>query len=100
LTYPDRTTVLYKLRERPNHSSSSLELEAAIYSETHQRLAARCVETNAIYDYRVAKRTTLPSFMVGKLQEIYDMQAEAAENSLAEVYGLLDAVQELETKTA
>lgn len=96
MTFPDRTTVLYKLAKKPDFSSDSLELEAVIFSETHQRVAARCVESNAIYDYREGKKTTLPPFMVERFQQTYDKQVEAKQHHLAQVQGVLRAVQELE----
>lgn len=96
MNYPDRATVLYKLVGRPDFSSDSLELEAAVYSETHQRVAARCIESTVIYDYRTAKKTPLPGFMVEKFQQTYDNQVEAKRHQYSQAQELSSAVEELE----
>ncbi|TWU78492.1 hypothetical protein ED733_008965 [Metarhizium rileyi] len=72
--YPDKITVIHKLAERPSHSSESIFLDAVIYSETHKRLAARCFEDIAVYNYKAGKRATLEGFMVEELQHVYDLQ--------------------------
>lgn len=96
MNYPDRATVLYKLVGRPDSSSSSLELEAAVYSETHQRVAARCIESTVIYDYRTAKKTPLPGFMVERFQQTYDRQVETRRHQYAQAQELSRVVEELE----
>ncbi|EXV04490.1 4-hydroxybenzoyl-CoA thioesterase (4HBT) [Metarhizium robertsii] len=72
--YPDKITVIHKLAQRPTYSSDSIFLDAVIYSEAHRRVAARCFEDIAVYDYRAGKRATLKGFMVDELQKIYDLQ--------------------------
>ena len=96
MTYPDSATVLFKLVERPDFASDSLELEAAIFSENHQRLAARCIESNVIYDYNAAKKTTLPGFMVEKFQQTYDRQVQSKREHYGEALQLIHDVAELE----
>jgi hypothetical protein len=77
VTYPDRITVIHKLAQRPTYASDSIFLDAVIYSETHRRVAARCFEDIAVYDYRAGKRATLRGFMVDELQGVYDLQEES-----------------------
>lgn len=74
LTYPDRVTVLHKLSMKPGVDSDIISLDAAIYSEKYQRLAAKCVEEIVVYDYKAAKRTSLRDFMVDDLVKTYDLQ--------------------------
>jgi hypothetical protein len=69
--------VIHKLAERPTYASDSIILDAVIYSETHKRVAARCFEDIAVYDYKAGKRTTLRGFMVDELQQIYDLQEKS-----------------------
>lgn len=97
MTFPDRATVLFKLADRPDFSSHSLELEAVVFSETHQRVAARCIESTVIYDYREAKKTALPPFMVEKFRETYDRQAEAKRRYRGHAQEVIHAVQDLES---
>lgn len=97
MTFPDRATVLFKLSNRPDFSSDSLDLEAAVFSETHQRVAARCVETTVIYDYREAKKTALPGFMVEKFRETYDRQVEAKRYHHGQAQEVIRAAWELES---
>lgn len=97
MTYPDSATVLFKLAERPTFKSDTLDMKVGIYSENHQRLAARCIETNAIYDYNAAKKTTLPGFMVEKFQDTYDKQLQSKEECYLEAHKLIREVTELET---
>lgn len=42
-------------------------------------MAARSFEDIVVYDYRKAKKTTLPGFMVEELQKIYDLQVQSKE---------------------
>ena len=97
MTFPDRATVLFKLAERPGFSSDSLDLEAVIFSETHQRVAARCIESTAIYDYREGKKTELPGFMVEKFRETWDRQVEAKRYHYGQAEEIIRAVKELES---
>ena len=87
-------TVIHKLAERPAYTSESLILEAVIFSETHKRLAARCYEDIAIYDYRAGKRATLHGYMVDALRQVYDLQDVAkaeADKTIEEMTRQIDA---------
>ena len=96
MTYPDSATVLFKLVDRPDFTSDSLEMEVAIFSDAHQRLAARCVESTVIYDYRKAKKASLPGYMVEKFQETYDKQLEAKRRHYQQAREVIRAVDALE----
>ncbi|KAL3590785.1 hypothetical protein FPOAC2_12987 [Fusarium poae] len=98
LEFPDRITVFYKLLEAPTYESTSLKKEAWILSETHRRLAAKCIEDTAIYDYRIAKKSVLKPFMVEKLQQTFKLQQEREKKYTEEANKLIKAVEELKTK--
>ncbi|GAB0136744.1 hypothetical protein EsDP_00005036 [Epichloe bromicola] len=74
VTYPDKITVIHRLSQRPTSSCTSIFLDAVIYSEMHRRVAARCFEDLAVYDYRAGKLSALKPFMVDELQKVYDLQ--------------------------
>lgn len=74
VTYPDKITVIHRLSQRPTGSCTSIFLDAVIYSEMHRRVAARCFEDLAVYDYPAGKLSALKPFMVEELQKVYDLQ--------------------------
>ncbi|KAK2606014.1 hypothetical protein QQS21_003531 [Conoideocrella luteorostrata] len=97
VTYPDKITVMHKLAQRPTHASESIFLDAVIYSETHRRVAARCVEDIAVYDYRAGRKATLKGFMVDELQAVYDLQERNrrdVESKIAELDQGIRAVED------
>ncbi|CEI41763.1 unnamed protein product [Fusarium venenatum] len=98
LEFPDRISVFYKLLEAPTYESTSLKKEAWILSETHRRLAAKCIEDTAIYDYRIAKKSVLKPFMVEKFQKTFKLQQEREKKYTEEANKLIKAVEELKTK--
>ncbi|KAL1799949.1 hypothetical protein ACET3X_000291 [Alternaria dauci] len=96
MKWPDRITVLHKLRDNPSENSDHFILDVMILSEAQRRPAARCVEDIVTYDYRTAKKSPLPPFMMKKLQETFNLQEEAKERNSNRVRVLLDRVRELE----
>ncbi|CAN9183696.1 unnamed protein product [Alternaria alternata] len=96
MKWPDRITVLHKLRDNPSENSDHFILDVMILSEAQRRPAARCVEDIVTYDYRTAKKSPLPPFMIKKLQETFKLQEEAKEKNSNRVRVLLDRVRELE----
>jgi hypothetical protein len=96
MKWPDRITVLHKLRNKPAHNTDHFILDVLILSERHQRPAARCIEDIVVYDYKSAKKSPLPPFMVDKFQETFKLQEEAKENNSRRVRGLLHRVRTLE----
>lgn len=67
-----------------------------ILSEAQRRAAARCVEDIVVYDYRTAKKSPLPPFMIDKFRQTFELQEEAREKNSARVRSLLGRVRELE----
>jgi hypothetical protein len=98
LEFPDRITVIYKLLEAPTHESTSLKKEAWILSEKYRRLAAKCIEDTAIYDYKIAKKSVLKPFMVEKFQKTFKLQQERQKTYTEEANKLIKAVEELRAK--
>jgi acyl-CoA thioesterase FadM len=98
LEFPDRITVIYKLLEAPTHESTSLKKEAWILSEQYRRLAAKCIEDTAIYDYKIAKKSVLKPFMVEKFQKTFKLQQERQKTYTEEANKLIKAVEELRAK--
>lgn len=89
MVFPDRVTVLHKLRAEPGAGSDSFGLEVVLLSEKHQRIAARCTEENVIYDYVKGRRTQMPPFMVEALAELFQEQ----ESARKEWTGLADTLE-------
>ncbi|KAL6362805.1 hypothetical protein LRP88_04115 [Fusarium phalaenopsidis] len=96
LTFPDHVTVLYKLSERPRYDSTSLLMEGWILSDQHRRLAAKCIDDTAIYDYTTSKRSVLKPFMVEKFQETFDRQMESQIKCDKDARDVIAAVEGLE----
>ncbi|KAJ6440590.1 Major facilitator superfamily domain, general substrate transporter [Purpureocillium lavendulum] len=79
ITYPDQVTVIHKLAVKPDYGADSVILDAVILSEQHKRIAARCFEDIAVYDYQAAKKAPLKDFMVDELRTVYDLQEKNKE---------------------
>lgn len=96
MTYPDHVTVIHRLAAKPEPGADSLCLEAVILSERHRRLAARCLEDVAVYDYAAGARAPLRDFMVDELRAVYDLQEASrrrADAEVAEVERLVASVE-------
>ncbi|KAF1956761.1 hypothetical protein CC80DRAFT_492262 [Byssothecium circinans] len=96
LKYPDRVTVLHKLRDKPASDADHFILDVLIMSERHRRPAARCVEDIVVYDYQTASKSPMKPFMVTKLQEIFDLQEQAKHVNGNKVSKLIEQVRQLE----
>ncbi|KAF5691275.1 hypothetical protein FDENT_3509 [Fusarium denticulatum] len=98
LEFPDHITVLYKLAEAPTNESTSLKMEAWILSEQYRRLAARCIDDTAIYDYTTAKKTVLKPFMVEKFQQTFSIQQANQKKYTEQAKQAIEAAKELQIK--
>jgi hypothetical protein len=92
----NRITVLHKLRDNPTQNTDHFILDVLILSEAQRRPAARCIEDIVVYDYRAAKKSPLPPFMIQKFQETFKLQEQTKEKNSNRVRVLLDRVRELE----
>jgi acyl-CoA thioesterase FadM len=93
LVYPDTVTVLHKLLTRPTAESTNIDMEVVIISEKEQRPAARCFEDIVTYDYRIAKKAPLPSFVVDELDKAYDAQEEVKAETLKKIKELQQTLE-------
>ena len=91
-----RVTVLHKLRNKPSQDSDHFILDVMILSEAQRRPAARCIEDIVVYDYRTARKSPLPDFMVDKFQETFKLQEQTKAENSSRVKTLLDRVRALE----
>jgi hypothetical protein len=57
------------------------------------------VEDIVVYDYRQAKKSALPEFMINKFMETFEMQEKAKEECGKRVEGLLGRVRRLEEES-
>jgi hypothetical protein len=71
-------------------------LDVLILSEVQRRAAARCIEDIVVYDYRTARKSALPPFMIAKFQKTFQLQEQAKAENSARVRRLLTRVRELE----
>lgn len=96
MKWPDRVTVLHKLRSEPELDTDSFIMDVIILSELHRRPAARCVEDIVVYDYKKGKKTPLRPFIVEQFKETFRLQEEAKRKNGDRVKYLLDRVREIE----
>lgn len=99
MTAPDTISVYHRLRTCPEATHTSLILDCIILSHRHRRVAARTFEDIAIYDYREAKKTVLPGFMLDVLRETWHQQEERTDWARGRIWGLLNEVERLEKET-
>lgn len=99
MTWPDRISVYHKIRDKPSESTMSLILDVMILSEMKQRPAARCLEDVAIYNYKLGRTSTLPSFMLDQFTETFELQEQTKKENLAKVKTISDHVALLEKQT-
>ncbi|KAJ8125485.1 hypothetical protein O1611_g8154 [Lasiodiplodia mahajangana] len=99
MTAPDTISVYHRLSIPPEATHTSLILDCIILSHGHRRVAARTFEDIAIYDYRDAKKTVLPTFMLDVLQDTWRRQEEQMNWARGRIWGLLKEVERLEKET-
>lgn len=87
---------MHKLRSKPEQGTDHFILDVLILSEAQRRAAARCIEDIVVYDYRTAKKSALPPFMIAKFQKTFQLQEQAKAENSARVRQLLTRVRELE----
>ncbi|KAH6654934.1 thioesterase-like superfamily-domain-containing protein [Truncatella angustata] len=99
LMYPDRVSVYHKLRSLPTPSDTSLILDCVILSHKHRRIAARTEEDVVIYDYKTARKTVMPPFIMEVFQDTFRQQQEETNRSRARIWQLIKEVESLERET-
>lgn len=99
MTWPDKVSVYHRLTRDPTItlSDSLFEQEVMILSERHQRPAARGMEENVLFDYRIQQKTAEPPvFFLRQFQRTWEMQEETKRRWSREVSSIEDAIRKLE----
>ncbi|KAK3326221.1 thioesterase-like superfamily-domain-containing protein [Apodospora peruviana] len=101
LVYPDKISVYHKLRVKPEGepAPSAFMLDCIVLSHQHRRVAAKLEEDIVVYDYRVAKKASMPQFMVDVFDETYRLQQEETVRARTQIWSLVRAVEQLEKET-
>ncbi|KAK7754157.1 hypothetical protein SLS62_003734 [Diatrype stigma] len=99
MTYPDRVSVYHKLRSLPEASDTSLILDCVILSHKHRRVAARTEEDIVIYDYKGARKTAMPPFVLDVFLETWRLQEEETRRARGRIWELVKEVETLEKET-
>lgn len=99
MTWPDRISVFHKLRKMPRGTDDCMLLDVMILSEGKQRVAARAEEDVVVYDYRAARKSALPGYMLVQFQRQFEEQEEAKRVNSGRVEEILREVRMLERET-
>lgn len=101
MKFPDKITVYHKLANSPSSPKdpTAFELHVVILSEMWQRPAARCHEDIVTYDYRQAKKTALPPFMLEQFQRTWGLQERAKETWQRQILEIEGRVRTLEVES-
>ncbi|KAM7218277.1 hypothetical protein V8F06_006340 [Rhypophila decipiens] len=101
MVYPDKISVYHKLRSKPEGepAPSAFMLDCIVLSHQHRRIAARLEEDIVVYDYRSAKKTSMPDFMVDLFARTYKMQQEEIVRARTRIWDLVRTVEALEKET-
>ncbi|KAK0727472.1 thioesterase-like superfamily-domain-containing protein [Lasiosphaeria miniovina] len=101
MVYPDNISVYHKLRTKPERDAapSAFMLDCVILSHQHRRIAARLEEDIVIYDYKAARKASMPPFMLDLFAETYKLQVEETARARGRIWDLIAAVERLEKET-
>lgn len=102
MTYPDRISVYHKLRVDPSSSStpdSAFTLDCIVLSHNARRIAARLEEDIVVYDYKRARKTAMPDYMVALFGETFRLQEQEMRRARGRIWELIAEVEELERET-
>lgn len=101
MVYPDKISVFHKLRIRPegDPAPSSFMLDCIVLSHQHRRVAARLEEDIVVYDYKAARKTSMPGFMADLFNKTFDLQEQEMARARTRIWDLINAVEALEKET-
>ncbi|KAL2017101.1 hypothetical protein VTK56DRAFT_2573 [Thermocarpiscus australiensis] len=101
MVYPDKISVYHKLRARPegDPAPSSFMLDCIVLSHQHRRISARLEEDVVVYDYRAARKTSMPDFMLDMFDKTWRLQEQETFRARTRIWQLIEAVEELEKET-
>ncbi|KAH8697749.1 thioesterase-like superfamily-domain-containing protein [Talaromyces proteolyticus] len=99
MTWPDKITVYHRLTQDPavTLSQSSFQQEVLILSEAKQRPAARCIEHNVIYDYKLLRRAPSPPvFILDQFKRTWELQEQSKRKWQQRIADIENKVRALE----
>ncbi|KAK4162791.1 thioesterase-like superfamily-domain-containing protein [Cladorrhinum sp. PSN259] len=102
MVYPDKISVYHKLRTQPKAdpvAPSNFMLDCIVLSHQHRRVSAKLEEDIVVYDYKAARKTSMPDFMVALFNETWKLQEAEEVRARRRIWELIDAVERLETET-
>ncbi|KAK0652863.1 thioesterase-like superfamily-domain-containing protein [Cercophora newfieldiana] len=101
MVYPDKISVFHKLRSLPegNPLPSAFSLDCIVLSHQHRRIAAKLEEDIVIYDYKAARKTSMPDFMANLFIDTYRQQEAETLRARTRIWDLISAVEALEKDT-
>ncbi|KAK5996841.1 hypothetical protein PT974_02186 [Cladobotryum mycophilum] len=98
VSYPDHVSIVHKIATEVDSTSDRFVLESIIFSEKHQRIAARTWEDIVVYDYIAGKKAPLKPFMVEALANMYHLQEKRRKAVEAEIGEFNDLIREIGQK--
>jgi len=90
--------VYHKLRPLST-DPAAFDLDVIIFSELHQRPAARCSESLVVYNYQQRRKIPMPSFMRDAFETTLRLQETAKRENSGRVQSLLERVDRLEKES-
>jgi hypothetical protein len=74
-------------------------LDCIVLSHQHRRIAARLEEDIVVYDYKAARKTSMPGFMAELFADTYRLQEAETLRARTQIWDLINAVEALEKET-
>ncbi|KAK4191274.1 thioesterase-like superfamily-domain-containing protein [Podospora australis] len=101
MIYPDSISVFHKLRCKPEGepAPSNFMLDCIVLSHQHRRISARLEEDIVVYDYKTARKTSMPDFMVELFHKTWSAQTAEEVRARTRIWELISAVEKLEKET-
>ncbi|KAK4203035.1 thioesterase-like superfamily-domain-containing protein [Triangularia verruculosa] len=101
MVYPDKISVYHKLRTKPagDPAPSNFMLDCIVLSHQHRRVAARLEEDIVVYDYKAARKTSMPGFMLELFRTTWEMQQKEEVRARTRIWELIKTVESLEKET-
>ncbi|KAK3995595.1 thioesterase-like superfamily-domain-containing protein [Cladorrhinum sp. PSN332] len=102
MVYPDKISVYHKLRAQPAAepvAPSNFMLDCIVLSHQHKRVSAKLEEDIVVYDYKAARKTSMPDFMLELFNETWEMQEAEETRARTRIWELINAVEKLEKET-
>lgn len=102
MTWPDKITVYHRLTQDPSATlaKSFFQQEVLILSEAKQRPAARCLEQNALYDYKLLRKApSPPGFLLEQFKKTWELQEQSKREWQQRIADIESRVRSLEVES-